>query len=266
MATIAPFSDLARRIGGARCEVQTLVPAGASAHTWEPRPRDAARLAKADLFFEVGLGYEAWVEKLVGADRHGFVIVDGSEGLDLIEEMEENGEHHAGAANPHYWLDPLSMREPCARLAAALARLDPEDRDGYTARARQTGAELEALDCEIRARTAGLAERRLVTFHPAWDYFARRYGLTVLAAIEPSPGKEPGPRYVAQIVRMVRENRVRAVFAEPQFPSKAAEAIAQECGVKVFTLDPIGGERMPGREDYVSMMRYNVSVMEEALR
>src|SRR5439155_8240531 len=121
-------------------------------------------------------------------------------------------------------------------------------------------------DLELRERISRFTLHEIVTFHAAWDYFARRYGLTVLASIEESPGREPGPRAIAGIVRLVREKGLRAVFAEPQFPPKAAEAIAAECGVRVLVLDPLGGEGVPGRGDYPSLMRYNVAVMEEALR
>src|SRR5207249_740203 len=137
--------------------------------------------------------------------------------------------------------DPVAMKPAVARLAEAMARKDPKGAGGYRERAARIGADLDALDAEIRERTARFTLRTIVTFHPAWDYFARRYGLTVLASIEESPGKEPGPRYVAAIVRLVRESHVRAVFAEPQFSPKAAEAIASECGVKVLLLDPVGG-------------------------
>ena len=257
VASIAPLADLARRVCAERCEVATLVPPGASAHTWEPTPRDAARLTETDVFFEVGLGYESWLAKIVRAGDERFEIVDGSEGVDLI---------HGGGANPHYWLDPIAMKGAVGRFAEALARKDSEHAEEYRERASRLAAELERLDSELRDRTLRFTLRKIVTFHAAWDYFARRYGLTVVASIEEFPGKEPGPRTLAEIVRLVRDNGLRAVFAEPQFPPKAAEAIAAECGVRVLLLDPIGGEGIPGRSDYFAMMRYNVAVMEGALR
>ena len=112
--------------------------------------------------------------------------------------------------------------------------------------------------------------RRTIADLYADDYYGRFaercHEAGLLASIEPFPGKEPGPREIVGIVRLVREAGLRAVFAEPQFPPKAAEAIAAECGVSVLTLDPVGGEGVPGRADYFSLMRYNVGVLEEALR
>jgi len=158
------------------------------------------------------------------------------------------------------------MKPGVASLGEALARLDPARAKEYRARAGRTTQDLDALDAEIRTRTAQFASKKIVTFHAAWDYFARRYGLEIVASIEESPGREPGPRRIAEIVRRVREQGVRVVFAEPQYPSMAAEVIASECGIPVRVLDPLGGEGVPGRSDYFSLLRYNVGVMEEALR
>ena len=296
VATIAPLADLAHRVAGDMWDVVTLVPPGASPHTWEPSPRDAETFSKAGVFFEVGLGYEAWLSKIVesGGDA---VIVDGSAGLAPIRggshetegssggaggrgtpAVDSNantgaavgkgrpGARAGGGANPHWWLDPIAMKAAAVRLGEILAVRDPARADDYRGRAAHVAADLDALDSELRERISRLPAKKIVTFHAAWDYMARRYGLTILASIEESPGREPGPQLIAEIVRLVRENDLRALFAEPQFPAKAAEAIAGECGVKVLILDPLGGEGIPGRADYFSLMRYNVGVMEKALQ
>jgi zinc transport system substrate-binding protein len=258
VTSIFPFADLARRVGGDRVEVISLVPPGASEHTWEPTPRLVANVIGTRVFYRVGAGFEPWVEKLLEASGSTFVTVDGSEGVDLLHET-------ATSANPHYWLDPLAMKAGVTRLVVVLAGLDPDHASDYRARGARTLADLDALSAEILGRTSRFASRRLVTFHEAWDYFARRYGLTVAGTLEEFPGKEPGPRHLAALVRTIREENIRAVFAEPQFSSKAADVVAQECGIPVRLLDPLGGEGVPGRSDYDSLMRYNVSVMEDVL-
>jgi ABC-type Zn uptake system ZnuABC Zn-binding protein ZnuA len=278
VASIAPLADLARRVGGDRVVVTTLVPAGASEHTWEPTPRAVARLGEVRLFLRVGAGFEPWAGRLVAAvasDAPQIVTIDASQGVDFLADgahghgADEHGpEEGTGAAhaNPHYWLDPASVSLCLPRLADALAAIDPADEEGYRRRAAQTRADLDALDLEIRDRTARLSSRGIITFHAAWDYFARRYGLAVVASIEAFPGREPGPRRVAEIVDLARRANVRAIFAEPQSSAKPAAAIAAECGIPVRVLDPVGGEGIPGRGDYFSLMRYNVGVLEEVLR
>lgn len=264
VASIAPLADLARRVGGDRVVVTTLVPPGASEHTWEPTPRAVARLGNVRLFLRVGAGFEPWAGRLVSAaatDGLPVTEVDASSGVDLMAD-EDNDSH----ANPHYWLDTEAVSLCLPRLAEALADIDPAGAEGYRRRAAQTQAELASLDREIRDRTARFTSRGIITFHAAWDYFARRYRLTVLASIEAFPGREPGPRRVAEIVDIARREKVRAIFAEPQSSAKAAEAIASECRIPVRVLDPLGGEGIAGRGDYFSLMRYNVAVLEEALR
>jgi ABC-type Zn uptake system ZnuABC Zn-binding protein ZnuA len=105
-----------------------------------------------------------------------------------------------------------------------------------------------------------------VTFHPAWNYFSKRYGLKVAGVIEESPGRESSPKHIAKIVSEIKRINSRIVFAEPQFNPKIAEVIAKEAGAKVLFLDPIGGADVKGRDTYIGLMRYNLSVMEEGMR
>lgn len=279
VATIPPLADLARRVGGERVDVVTLVPPGASEHAWEPSPRDAMRLQAADVFFRVGFGFETWASKLVEAGGGDHLTVDASETVEPIAAADDGPARPLGkggdaaasragdiVANPHTWLDPVAMEGAVARLAEALAKRDPDGGAEYRSRATATADELRALDAEIRARTAAFSSRVFVSYHSAWDYFARRYGLEVAGSIEESPGREASPRHIAKIVALVKSRKIRAVFAEPQFPPKVAEAVADECGVPVLTLDPLGGPGAAGREDYLALMRYNVGVMEQVLR
>lgn len=279
VASIAPLASLAARIAGPEAHVLTLIPAGASEHAWEPVPRVVEKVSRAQAFVQVGFGFDAWAVKLLEANAPGCVRIDASRGVDPVQESGEHAgahpadpgssareEQRAQGSNPHYWLDPLSLEGGVRQLVEVLARLDPDRSAEYRSRGQQTCTDLEALDAEIRRRTAQFSSRKLLTFHDAWSYFARRYGLEIVGSIEQFPGKEPGTRHVVNVVRLAREQGVRAVFAEPQSPTKAAEVIAAECGIPMRLLDPLGGEAVPGRGDYFSLMRYNVDVMESVLR
>jgi zinc transport system substrate-binding protein len=125
-------------------------------------------------------------------------------------------------------------------------------------------ARLRELDKEISGKTKLFRTREYVTFHSAWNYFSRRYGLKVAAVIEESPGKEPAPRHVKEIIDTLKSLNTRVIFAEPQFSPKVAETIAREAGAKVLFLDPEGGPK--GRETYLEMMRHNLAIMEKALK
>jgi zinc transport system substrate-binding protein len=125
---------------------------------------------------------------------------------------------------------------------------------------------LKSLDAEIKSETESFSSREFITFHPAWTYFARRYGLVEAAVIEEAPGKEPTTKEQMRIIDLVKELNVKAIFAEPQFSTKAADAIAEDSGAKVLLLDPIGGPKLADRDSYIAMMRYNVGQMGEAMK
>jgi zinc transport system substrate-binding protein len=257
-ASIPPLADFARRVGGVRVDVLTLVPPGASPHTYEPTPSQVAVVARARLLVVNGAGLEYWADKLVAAVASPRLeVVVASEGLPLLDA----GAH---GANPHVWLDPRLAIAEVARIGAALVRADPEGAPAYAANGAAFTRELERLDAEIAADVRSWTQRRFIAFHPAWVYFARRYGLEQSAVIERAPGREPSPAAIARIIDAARTIGARAIFAEPQLSPRAARAVAEETGARVLFLDPLGTS--PERQDYVALMRYNVAQMAEAMR
>jgi len=257
--SIPPLADMARQIGGDRVSVVTLVPPGASVHTYEPTPRQVQFISTAHLLILNGVNLEFWAPKVIDAANNPRLrVIYTAQGLTLLEQASEEG------GNPHVWLDPINAIYQAKRISDALVEVDPEHQGVYRENAARYIAELQALDEEIRRETATWTHRRFVAFHSAWVYFAQRYGLEQVAAIEEFPGKEPSPEYLARVVDMVRELNVPVVFAEPQLPLRAAEAVAAEAKVKVITLDPLGGTA--GRETYIDLMRYNLAQMAKGLQ
>jgi zinc transport system substrate-binding protein len=266
VASIVPLGDLVRQVGGDRVQVRVLLPPGASPHTFEATPDAVREFAGARLFFQVGAGLESWAAALVQA-AGGVRTVTLSEGMDLIRLA--GGHEPPGDArtrepgNPHLWLDPLLALRMTGAIERALGEADPAGASVYRANAEAYGRSLRELDAEIRRTVSGFRVRSFVSFHPAWDYFARRYGLVQAGVIEESPGRDPTPRQLAAIVAAIRAAGIRAVFAEPQLNPKPAEVIAREAGVRVVILDPQGG--LPGRETYLDLMRWNLARMREAM-
>jgi len=179
-------------------------------------------------------------------------------------EKAHEGHSHA-AGNPHVWLDPVLAQDICRRISAALIRLDPGHRRDYEARLDQYLRELAELHQEMEKRVSSFRLREFVCFHPAFSYLARRYGLREAGVIELSPGREPTPRHLQKIVAAIKEKGIRVVFAEPQLSPRIAEVIAREAGAKVLLIDPVGG-RPPYGEDYLKLMRYNLSILAEAMQ
>ena len=289
-ASIVPLGDFCRQIGGELVQVQVLIPPGASPHAFEPPPSVMARAAGARVLVYIGAGMEPWADKLRRSRRGNLIVVEAARGIDLLRDVDhhhdgepesprekaghahkagkpERGEesHGHAAGNPHIWLDPVLAQDICRKLAAAFIQADPGHRAVYEANLENYLKELAALDQEIRERVKTWRLREYVSFHPAYTYFARRYGLKEVGVMELAPGREPTPRHLQKVIKAIKHYDIKVVFAEPQFNPRVAEVVAQEAGVKVLMLDPVGG-RPPYGSDYLQMMRHNLTALEAAMQ
>jgi zinc transport system substrate-binding protein len=258
---LAPVAWLAGQVGGPAVEVQVLVPAGANPHTFEPTPRQAARLAGARLYFSLGLPFEeSLVPRLAGsADR--LEVVDAARGVprlgahDAAAEPPQPRAHGSGAASrlarrgeleldashdPHLWLDPERAAGIAGNMAAALSRLDPQGAEAYAANLARLQRRLERLDRRLAEILAPVEGRTLLVVHPAFGYLAHAYGLKQVAVEH--EGKQPGPRRLGRLMDLARERGVKTVFAEPQFPEAAARSVARAIGGRVVVLDPLAAD------------------------
>ncbi|HIH69416.1 metal ABC transporter solute-binding protein, Zn/Mn family [Methermicoccus shengliensis] len=269
VASIMPLGDFAKQVGQERVEVHVLLPSGASPHSWEPTPRDLQWFSRADLFIENGGGLEFWAEKVVlSAAPEGLRVINASEGIHMVASEHEEDAHHVNDVhhvNPHVWLDPLLAKRQVENIRDALIAIDPENATYYTQNAREYLDELDALHYAYVEETSKFKTRTFITFHPAWTYMCMRYNLTQIP-IEESPGKEPSPAYIASIIKMAEEHNAGAVFAEPQFNPQSAHIIAEETGLKVLYLDPLGDVSNPERNTYIKLMRYNLAQLSEGLK
>jgi len=285
-ATIVPLGDFCRKIGGDLVQVQVLIPPGASPHVFEPAPSVMAKASQARVFVYIGAGLEPWAAKLLRArDSGDLVVVEAVQGVPLLGLADHQPGHGAGAGcdhapqhpdktgshachlggNPHIWLDPVLAQGICRKIAGALIQADPGHRARYEANLKSYLAALLDLNREIETRARTWRLRNYVSFHPAFAYFAKRYHLHEVGSIEPAPGREPTPRHLQNLVAAIRRYGIRVVFAEPQLNPRVAEVIAQEAGVKVLILDPMGG-RPPYGSDYLQLMRSNLAVLDQALK
>jgi zinc transport system substrate-binding protein len=265
VATIFPIADIVRQVGGPEVEVATLLPAGASPHTFEPAPAQIRQVAQAQLFVRVGGGLDDWTQPLLSAAQRPLRVVTLTDGVTLLPISD--GHTGGSGGDPHIWLDPILVRDHVVpALAGALTQAAPDSDLAVAARTAAYGAALTRLDADIRAALTPVANRHYVSFHAAWRYFARRYDLVEVAAVEPFPGKEPSARDIASLVERARALHVRAVLVEPQYSARTAEQIAREIGARVATVDPLGGPQVPGRTSYIDLMRYNRQQFVEALQ
>jgi ABC-type Zn uptake system ZnuABC Zn-binding protein ZnuA len=266
-ATIAPLASLTAQVAGAGWDVVTVVPPGVSPHVFEPGPRDVKRLSKARLVVTVGAGYDRWVAGLVAACAARAIVHDAGDSVGIRGEAGPEGDHdHDGeiGRDPHWWLSPRRAAAALAPLADAFARLDPGGAAAYRSRAAEAARALAALDVEVAAVLAPVRGRAVVSTHNSWAYFLADYGLVNGGSIEPVPGREPSPRQLRALIDLVRSERIRALFTEPQFPPSAARVVAGDAGVRLVLADPLGGVR--GRETYADLLRFDAHAFREGLR
>lgn len=269
IATIPPIAMILEEIIGDRGEVISLLQPGASPHTYDPSPSDAAELEKATAFFYVHENIDGWAMSL--QSRHKtrvFDFVPAEMRLTLtthLHEWEEGGqdEEQDAGDDPHFWTDPMVVVAVVPALVYELSKLDPGGALIYRANASAFIDELKRIDGIIREVLAEFSGSEFIMFHPSFNYYFKTYGLKAAAYVEPFPGKEPSAKYITELIDVAREHDVKAIFTEPQLPAGPANAIADETGLSVYILDPIGG--VERRATYTGLIQYNTDTIIQAL-
>ena len=274
VATTADLAALAVAIGENLVEVETVVPPGSDPEAFEPRPGDLDKVRHADILVRVGLGYDYWLDRLIGqiADRRlmrgGEAYVDASAGIPLLEirgqSVVNEGGHAHGVANPHYWLDPENAAIVTAGIAEALARRIPAEAARILANRERFLGELNARLQRWSAQLAAFTGVKLIAYHNSWPYFARRFRLDIVDFIEPKPGVAPSPAHLAKLIAEGRRANVRAILHEPYEPDDASRLVAQKLGVP-FVLLATSVESVAGVKDYLDLFEYNTATLAKAL-
>ena len=258
VATTSTLASIARGAAGTAADVRSLVPVGVSPEDFQPSPDAIAALRNADVLVENGAGLEGWLEATIrNAGNPRLRVVTCADGLPVL------------AGNPHLWMDPVYARAYVAKIRDALVAADSAQAAGYRAAATTYDAQLAALTARTARKIAAIpANRRtMIVFHNAFDYYARRFGLVIVGAIEPTPGAEPNPAHIAELVGLARTHHVAAVFAEHEYSDKLARTVAQSAGgLKVAFLydDSLGSE--PAVSTYVGMIDADTDTIVSALR
>ena len=264
-ATIFPLQDIAQNIVGESGAVQLVLPSGASPHLFEFSPSVLRRLQGVDVIFAIGHGLDDWVESVGDAIGAKIVIVDGGVALRKTALARHAGaEPEGGPVDPHYWLNFENARLIAGTIARELVGRDPQNALIYEENVRNYSQALAAEEQTLQAMTRVIQNRRIISFHDAWYYFADNFGLEIVGTFEPSAGTEPAPRYLAELLRAIKEHGVETIFSEPQLLSPSLTGFTRENNLTVAILDPLGGG--DGRESYLKLMEYNVKALLEAVQ
>ena len=251
--SIAPQKYFVEKIGGDLVEVAVMVQSGASPATYEPKPRQMVALAKTDIYFAIGVPFEAtWLKKIAAANTKMRVVHTEADiqkvAMISHHQHEEEVELHQGKTghrknrhlikDPHIWLSPPLVMQQARNILNGLVALDKANTSSYEANYRSFILEITDLDLELkRILETDEDHHEFIVFHPSWGYFARAYGLKQIP-IE-MEGKEPKPADLQYLIQYGREHSIKAVFVQPQFSSQAAQTIAQSLGGQIILVDPL---------------------------
>jgi len=263
VTTLTVLADMIHQVRGDKVLVKALVPPGGEVHTYQPTPDDIKSVAQAEIVYYNGAHLEDWLDETIrSAGKPNLPIVVLSEGLPLIQESDNE-------PNPHLWLDVANAKAYVEKIRDGLSRVDGANASYYADRAKSYLAHLDELDRWILSEIDRIPEarRKLVTFHDAFPYFAKRYGFSLHGVLVASPGKEPSARDLTELARRIKREEVPAVFAEAQFNPKALEVLAKEVGVRVITnLYNDTLSTGPEANSYIALMKHNVTQIVTALR
>lgn len=265
VTTLPVLKDLVQQIGKAHVRVTSLLTGMENEHSYSPKPSDLIAVRKARVLVQVGAGLEVWVDGLIrSAANREMAIITAADGVDLLDTHARDpmspfvpAVHRHETGNPHIWLDPYNLVPALSRITETLSRLDPAHAPEY---ARNHAAYLEELNrstADLIERLRTLRDRRIITHHQAWPYFAKRFELRIVGEIQTQSGAEPSPRHIQTLIEQIRRDHIKVIVSEPQLSQKLPRLLAQEAGAHVVLLTPLPGG-IPGTDTYLDMLRYNV--------
>jgi ABC-type Zn uptake system ZnuABC Zn-binding protein ZnuA len=270
---VAPITNIVENVAGDKIRLTGIIPEGINSHTFEPVPSDVKILVAADLLIVNGLDLEIPTLTLARANmkQDAAVLLLGDKTItekEYIYDFSFPKDH--GHPNPHLWLNPEHAMRYAILVRDELIRLDPENKGAYDANSAAFLEKLGGLDQAIKEAIKTIPEgnRRLLTYHDSWPYFARRYGFQIIGAVQPSDFSDPSPKEVKRLIDQIRKEKIPAVFGSEVFPSPVLEQIAREG--KSRYIDKLRDDELPGKpgeaqHSYIGMMIENLSTMFEAL-
>jgi zinc transport system substrate-binding protein len=265
VTSIPPLAMLVSELGGDRVAAHSILPPGADAHTFEPRPSDARDVAGAGVVVMLGSPVDDWLSRVLEASE-GASVVRLDESPAAGHDPAAQARHEHPDEDPHVWLDPVWVRDRAVpALHRALAAADPAGAAYYGVAARQMTERLGNLEEDIRASFEGAKTRSFLAWHPAWLRFAQRFGLHAIGNLAEGEGREPSLRAMIAATRAARASGVRAILVEPQQGGREASVVADELGLPVLVVDPLGDAWSIDRNTYRLLMLYNARVFAQAL-
>ncbi len=258
-ATIFPLADIAKQVGGEHVRVVQVLPPGVSEHSGTLTPQQLSALQDAKVIFQIGVGLDDHLVERIASTFPEIKPIAVDQSI-AIREFGSEGEHHDAGPDPHYWLTVPNAVKIAETVAGELSQLDPENAAAYQANFEAYVQELNELEKELQQMATSAQHKEFIAVHDAWSYFAEHYGFELVATYEPREGQEPSLQDLQELREIVEEHGLTTFYAEPQKSSGVvSEFMRREFGLKVLTLDPVGGQA--GKESYFDLMRANMTAL-----
>ena len=244
ITSIAPLAEFTEKIGGTKVNVSTMIPPGASPHTYAPRPNQLIELTKAHIYIKVGTPIEfelVWLKKLLTMNTQ-ILIIDASKDIDLIEsnhihDHKHEHNHAPKHSDPHIWLSPLNAKIIVENIYQGLSSNDSKNKIYYQTRKNKYLKKLDDLYKSIKQDLKNIENNKFMTYHPSWGYFARDFNLEQISVEE--KGSEPTAKGIQNLIIQAQKNNITYIIASPQFNTNSAELIVREIKGHVILISPM---------------------------
>ena len=280
LATTPMIGEYVKQVAGQNVDVEVLMPYAVDPHTYEPSPKDVAKISDADLVFHVGIKYEnsALLKLLENTVQTEQALIALGSKVNPIEfkadehddedKHDDHAGHDHGVFDPHFWFDPTRVALAVGEIKEELIKLDPENKNSYELSANSYVEKLKDLDKQIEAliQTIPDENRHIVTTHESLGYLESRYGLEVLVTVIPSLTTEDGvtPKGLVEVIEEIKEHKIKVIFLESESPSKSAEVIAKETNASLVS--GLWVETLKENQSYIDFLTTNVNLIVENLK
>src|SRR6266850_718182 len=275
VATIPDLKSLTEAVGGDLVEVESLTRGTQNFHEAEVRPSMMLKLRRADAVVENGLGLDAWADVAIEASNNPSIIRGGRGRIEISRNVEvlevpttrvdrSMGDVHP-QGNPHFSLDPGLAPTITQNIVDGLARVAPENRAAFEQNRKAFLARLEQEMAKWTKAMEPVKGAKVVVFHPVYIYFLTRFGLVQAAALEDRPGIPPSPQHLVNVIREMKEEKIKAILVEPWNDVKLANRVAEEAGAKAYVMASAVGA-VKGADNYLAAIDYNITTLAKALR